>query len=78
MVVVLVLIVMGRYVYDSRTGERTNTPAESTLEQLSRRHKTSMGYLIVIVGIVVRLILIATAHVPCSSPETPNHPVACK
>jgi hypothetical protein len=37
-----------------------------------------MGYLIVIVGIVVLLTLIATAHIPCSRPDAPNPPVACK
>jgi uncharacterized membrane protein len=68
-VVVLVLIVIGRYLHDSRTGDARPRASESTLAWLTRRNRIAMGYLIVLVAIVVLLFLIATTHVPMLSPD---------
>jgi uncharacterized membrane protein len=77
-VVVLVLIVIGRYLHDRRTGDARPRASESTLEWLTRRNKIATGYLIVLVAIVVLVFLIATAQVPCSQPTRLSNPVACK
>jgi hypothetical protein len=78
LVVVLVVVVTGRYLHDRRAGEFDRKGGESTLEGLTRRHKVAMAYLSAVVAIALLLFFIATAHVPCSRRTRPSNPIACK